>query len=107
MQLRVSAPGNKLTADDREQIRIDLEKLDRRLARFKEPYVECRINGNGGSVGYEVTLELEAGRLHLISKSSNRDRGQAVRAAREEMIRQINDARQRRRGSHSQYAKGT
>ncbi len=102
MQLRVSSPGNHLEDADIDRITEDLQKLDRRLKDWNEVYVECRINGTG-EPNFHVTLEVEYGRNHLIAKAEQPDYGRAVRDAREEILRQIND---RSRGSHSQYAKG-
>jgi ribosome-associated translation inhibitor RaiA len=103
MELKVSSPGNKLSDEDVDRIQRDLEKIDRRLHNFDPVYAEVRINGGDGPAEFHVTLELEYGRNHLIAKADSGDMGHAVRAAREEILRQIND---RSRGSHSQYAKG-
>ena len=103
MELKVSSPGNKLSDEDIDRIQRDLEKIDRRLHNFDPVYVEVRISGAEGPTEFHVTLELEYGRNHLIAKADHADVGQAVRAAREDVLRQIND---RSRGSHSQYAKG-
>jgi ribosome-associated translation inhibitor RaiA len=103
MQLRVSAPGTRLRDGDVDRIQRDLEKIDRRLSRFNEVYAEVRINGSDTPANnHHVTLEIEYGRHHLIAKSDGPDMGQAVRAARDEILRQIND---RSRGSHSEYSK--
>ena len=103
MELKVSSPGNKLSDEDVDRIQRDLEKIDRRLQRFDPVYAEVRISGAEGPAQFHVTLELEYGRNHLVAKADHADMGQAVREAREEVLRQIND---RSRGSHSQYAKG-
>ena len=103
MELKVSSPGNKLSDSDIDRIQRDLEKIDRRLQSFDPVYAEVRINGGDGPADYHVTLELEYGRNHLVAKADSGDMGRAVREAREEILRQIND---RSRGSHSQYAKG-
>jgi ribosome-associated translation inhibitor RaiA len=103
MELKVSWPGNKLSDADVDRIQGDLEKIDRRLQRFKDVYAEVRITGGVGPAQFLATLEVEYGRNHLVAKAENTDMGQAIRAAREEILRQIND---RSRGSHSQYAKG-
>ena len=103
MELRVSAPGKDLSDAEVDRITSDLEKIDRRLTRWDEVHAEIRINGNEHTTTYDVTLTIEYGRNHLVAKSRHADMGQAVREAREEMLRQIND---RGRGSHSQYAKG-
>ncbi len=103
MELKVSSPGNKLSDEDIDRIQRDLEKIDRRLHNFDPVYVEVRISGAEGPTEFHVTLELEYGRNRLIAKADHADMGQALRAAREDVLRQIND---RSRGSHSQYAKG-
>ena len=104
MQLRVSSPGIELEDDDIDRITKDLEKVDRRLRQFDEVYADLRINGGPPGVPqHHVTLELQYGRNHLIAKADHADIGIALREAREEILRQIND---RSRGSHSDYAKG-
>ena len=102
MELKVSSPGNKLSDEDVDRIQHDLEKIDRRLPKFKDIYAEVRITGGEGPAQFHVTLEIKYGRNHLIAKADGGDVGQAVRETREEILRQIND---RSRGSHSQYAK--
>lgn len=104
MQLRIASPGQKLKSSDLDRIEKDLEKIDRRLNSFKEVYADLRITGGDGAAPvYLATLELDYSRNHLIAKAESPDLGQAVRGARDEILRQIND---RSRGSHSQYAKG-
>jgi ribosome-associated translation inhibitor RaiA len=103
MHLRVSSPGTELKDGDIDRITRDLEKIDRRLHRYDEVYAQVRINGgDAGSVTHHVTLEIEYGRNHLIAKSESTDVGQAVRVARDEIIRQIND---RSRRTHSEYSR--
>lgn len=105
MQLKVSSPDQKLEQAEIDQIHRDLEKIDRRLKDFRdEIYADVRINSsNNGANMLRAVLELRYGRTHLIAKADNGDLGQAVRTARDEILRQVND---RSRGSHSQYAKG-
>ena len=104
MELRVSAPGTSLDDGVVDQIERDFQKIDRRLSSFKNVFVEVRINSNDSHAEtFNVVVELEYSRNHLIAKSSGADLGQSVRDAREELLRQIND---RSRGSHSQHAKG-
>lgn len=105
MRIRVSSPGNHLKQEEIEQISRDLEKIDRRLQDFRdEVSAELRVgHAQGSGKGHRVTLELDYGRTHLIAKAENADVGQAVREAREEILRQIND---RKRGGHSAKAKG-
>lgn len=102
MRVTVSAPGRKV---ERSQLEIeqDLEKIDRRLKDFKdEVHAQVRVgDAQGSAPGHHVTVELNYGRTHLIAKAEDADVGVAVRQAREELLRQIND---RGRGGHSQFA---
>lgn len=104
MRIRVSSPGNRLTERDKDAIEQDLAKIDRRLNDFKEEITaEVRISGNQSTSTHQVTLELRYGRNHLLAKAEHTDVGQAVREAREEILRQIND---RSRRGHSSFTKG-
>ena len=107
MRIRVSSTNNNLTEEDRDAIARDLDKIDRRLQDFKEEVTaDVRISNaqsQGSGPGHHVVIELSYGRTHLIAKAENGDVGQAVRSAREELLRQIND---RKRGGHSSRAKG-
>lgn len=103
MRITVSAPGRKVDRSQ-EEIEQDLEKIDRRLKDFKEEVrAEVRVgDAQGPAPGHHVTVELNYGRNHLIANAEDKDVGVAVRQAREELLRQIND---RSRGGHSAYAK--
>jgi ribosome-associated translation inhibitor RaiA len=103
MNIRVSSPGNRLNSGEADQIQKDLEKIDRRLGDGGEVFVEVRIKDGEPGQDFSVTLELDYRRHHLVAKAAHRDLGQAVRTAREEILRQIND---RSRGGHSSFAKG-
>ena len=107
MRIRVSSPGNQLEQEEIDAISRDLEKIDRRLHEFKEEIsAEVRVSNaqsEGTGPGHRVTIELNYGRNHLRAKAENTDVGIAVREAREELLRQIND---RKRGGHSSQAKG-
>ena len=107
MRIRVSAPGNNLKQEEIDAISRDLEKVDRRLADAKqEATADVRVSHaqrEGAGNAHHVTIELSYGRNHLIAKADNADVGQAVREAREELLRQIND---RKPGGHSARAKG-
>jgi ribosome-associated translation inhibitor RaiA len=103
MEIRVSAPGHHLEQHEIDAIQKDLEKIDRRLNRYDEVFAEVRINGNQSIPAFHVVLEVEYRRNHLRAKADNPDIGMAVREAREEILRQIND---RAGPSHSSYAKG-
>jgi ribosome-associated translation inhibitor RaiA len=106
LRITVSAPGHNLDRAQLDGIDTDLEKIDRRLKDFKEEVTaEVRVgDARGPAPGHHVTIELSYGRTHLIAKAENADVGVAVREAREELLRQIND---RSRGGHSQFAKHT
>ncbi len=104
MQIRVSSPGDHLDNDAVEGIEQDLGKIDRRLADYRDVRAEVRVNGKANSPDHNVVIELHYGRNHLFASDQSRDARQAVRAARDELLRQIND---RSRGGHSSFAKGT
>lgn len=107
MRVTVSAPGQDLKDSDVDAITADLEKIDRRLSTVDEEVVANVRIGHAqnaqGIPGHHVVLEVHYGPNHLLAKSENPDIGIAVRAAREEVLRQIND---RSRGGHSSIAKG-
>jgi len=103
MRLRVSSPGQEFSEADIDQVERDLEKIDRRLKDFKqEVMAKVRISNGSGTPRHHVVIELSYGRNHLVAKADHNDWGQAVREAREELLRQIND---RSRGGHSSQAK--
>jgi ribosome-associated translation inhibitor RaiA len=103
MRIRVSSPGFELKSRDVDRIEKDLEKIDRRLHEYREVVADIRIaSGKNGARAYQVTVELDYGRNHLMAKADHSDMGQAVREAREELLRQIND---RSRGGHSSFLK--
>jgi ribosome-associated translation inhibitor RaiA len=106
MRIAVSAPGNHLDPDEVEGIERDLDKIDRRLKDSRqEVSATVRVTtADGSAPAHHVVIELDYGRNHLMAKADHADVGQAVRAAREELLRQIND---RSRGGHSQFAKHT
>lgn len=103
MRISVSAPGLDVTAGDHETIERDLEKLSRRLQQYDDAAVRVRLS-NGKPKGCHSVLELDYGRTHLVASCDGADIGQAVRGAREELLRQIND---RTRRGHSSIAKGS
>lgn len=103
MQIRVSAPSSDLTQSDIDGVERDLEKIDRRLQDFKEEVVaKVRIKSGHDIPEHHVVVELDYGRNHLLAKAEGADLGQAVREARDELLRQIND---RTRRGHSSFAK--
>ena len=102
MEIRVSATGNEVARQDIEGIEQDLAKLDRRLNRYKLVTAVVRVSRTQGVPGYHVVLELAYGRNHLQAKAEAPDVRRAVREAREEVLRQIND---RSRRGHSSYVK--
>jgi ribosome-associated translation inhibitor RaiA len=102
MRISVSSPGKHLDPAEIDRIERDLDKIDRRLHEQNEVAATVRIAETQGVPGWHVTLELDYGRNHLIAKADSADLGQAVREAREEVLRQIND---RSRRGHSWFAK--
>ena len=102
MRVVVSSPGADLDEAEKDRIAKDLEKIDRRLHEFDDVMAEVRIDETNASVGNHVVLEVHYRKNHLMAKAENQDLGQAVREAREEILRQIND---RSRGGHSSFAK--
>jgi ribosome-associated translation inhibitor RaiA len=103
MRIRVAHPDVTLQRDEIERIEKDLEKIDRRLEKYREVNAEVRVNGNNGKPDYRVVLEVDYGKNHLLAKAESKDVGQAVREARDDVIRQINDRSPR---GHSSFAKG-
>ena len=104
MRIRVSSPGNDLSQGDLDDIERDLDKIARRFAdRANEATTDVRIKKDDGSNEFRVVVELHYGKNHLVAKHEHSDMGQAVRAAREEILRQIND---RKHGGHTSMAKG-
>jgi ribosome-associated translation inhibitor RaiA len=102
MRISVSSPGKHLEPAEIDSIERDLEKIDRRLHEHPEVSATVRVAERQGVPGWHVTLELDYGRNHLIAKADDADLGRAVRTAREEVLRQIND---RSRRGHSWFAK--
>ena len=103
MQISISSPNLDLKPDETEQIERDLEKIERRLKDVREVDARVRVSNGVPARGYEVTVDLQYRRNHLIAKASNPDLGMAVREAREEILRQINDRSHR---GHSSFSKG-
>lgn len=105
MHIRVSSPGIDVKQSEIDQIEKDLEKVARRLSGYDEVEVLVRVKDSPTAhPSLHVTLELDYGRNHLVAKADDDDSGRAVRAAREDLLRQIND---RSRGGHSSFVKGT
>ncbi len=103
MRISVSAPGSDLKQTELDRIEQDLAKIERRLNGFNEEIsAAVRVTPRPRDKGHHVVVELDYGRTHLIAKAENDDLGIAVREAREELLRQIND---RSRGGHSSFAK--
>jgi ribosome-associated translation inhibitor RaiA len=104
MQISVQAKGKNLTTEEIDRITKDLEKIERRLNGFpQEVFAKVRVSEGTRVHGFHVVLELDYGRHHVIAKDEHGDLGQAVRAARDDAIRQIND---HSRGGHSSFSKG-
>ncbi len=104
MELHVASPGSHLTDEDIDRIARDLDKLGRRLSDHQHVVANVRISKSDGVPLQQAMIELHYGRRHLIAKAEHESLGQAVRAAREEILRQIND---RSRRGHSSFSKHT
>lgn len=102
MELHIGSPGNHLTDEEIDAIERDLDKIDRRLNDYKQVVANVRISNSNGVPARQATLEIHYGRHHLIAKAEHERLGQAVREAREEILRQIND---RSRRGHSSFSK--
>ncbi|HEX3327418.1 MAG TPA: HPF/RaiA family ribosome-associated protein [Actinomycetota bacterium] len=102
MLVRIASPSTDLSDDDRRRIEEDLQKIQRRLPN-RDVQAEVRVKNGEGHLGYHVVIELDYGRTHLSATEDHTDVGQAVRSAREDLLRQIND---RSRRGHSSFAKG-
>ena len=102
MLVRIASPSTDLSDDDRRKIEEDLQKIQRRLPN-RDVQAEVRVKNGEGHLGYHVVIELDYGRTHLSASEDHTDVGQAVRSAREDLLRQIND---RSRRGHSSFAKG-
>jgi ribosome-associated translation inhibitor RaiA len=102
MLVRIASPSTDLSDDDRRRIEDDLQKIQRRLPN-RDVQAEVRVKNGEGHLGYHVVIELDYGRTHLSATEVHTDVGQAVRSAREDLLRHIND---RSRRGHSSFAKG-
>lgn len=102
MELHVASPGNHLSDEELDRIERDLEKIERRLADHNQVVANVRISQRDGVPLQQAFIELHYGRNHLIAKAEHERLGQAVRIAREEILRQIND---RSRRGHSSFSK--
>lgn len=102
MEITISAPHENLSEADLSGIENDVQKIDRRLGE-QDAFLEIRVSGDHGAPTRLVTMELEYGRNHLIAKEDGQDIRQAVRVARDEIVRQI--GKNSPGGSHSDHAK--
>lgn len=102
MELHVASPKNHLTDEEIEGIARDLDKIDRRLSSYKQVVANVRISQSNGMAVQQAMIEIHYGRRHLIAKAEHEKLGLAVREAREEILRQIND---RSRRGHSSFSK--
>ena len=102
MFIRVAAPGMELSQEQVDGIEEDLAKVDRRLKHFEDVSLEVRVKEGQGSPQSQAVLSLEYGRHHLTAKAVGEDARRAVRIARDELLRQIND---RQHGGHDSYQK--
>jgi ribosome-associated translation inhibitor RaiA len=102
MELHVASPKNHLTDEEIDGIARDLDKIDRRLSNYQQVVANVRITQTNGVPVQQALIELHYGRQHLLAKAEHEKLGLAVRAAREDILRQIND---RSRRGHSSFSK--
>ena len=106
MRIKVTSPGMAIKQSEIDQIEKDLEKIGRRLSSYQEVeiLVRTKVHNSSAHPKVHVTMEIDYGRNHHVAKGDDDDIFVAVRQAREDVLRQIND---RSRGGHSSFAKGT
>lgn len=98
MIVRIASPDEELDERMVAGIEQDLEKVERRLSARDEVYLDIGLGREG--VAQRATLKIEYGRNHLVSTGEGPDARAAVREAREDLLRQIND---RSRGGHADH----
>jgi ribosome-associated translation inhibitor RaiA len=103
MRIAIASPGIDLTENETREIERDLDKVARRLV--KEPDVTCEVRVNNGQPAgtYRVVIELHYRTNRLVATSDAPDAGFAVREAREDLLRQINDRAPRGHSSHAKH----
>lgn len=102
MRIAIASPGVDLSDEEAVRIERDLDKIDRRLTKVRDVSCEVRINNGQPSGTFRVVIELAYRANHLIATAEQPDIGMAVRDAREDILRQINDRAPR---GHSSRAK--
>lgn len=103
MEFRVVSPGEPLTDDELSQIEDSLKKIGQRLKRvenYKDVWAEVHISKDG-STTRKVCIELRYGRNHFVAKAEHQRPLVALREARDELLRQINDSSRRTHSSLS------
>lgn len=104
MFIRVASTGKELTQPDIDRIQQEMAKLDRRLQKVEEPYLDIHVSGDESAPAKKATMRLEFGSRHLVASAEDADVFRAIRAGREELLSQIERAG---RGTHSEYSKGS
>ncbi|MBA2726014.1 MAG: HPF/RaiA family ribosome-associated protein [Actinobacteria bacterium] len=102
MQIAIVTPGVELEPATKDRFEDDLAKLTRRLGNDETAVCNAKLNRGERNLVH-VVLEVHQGKRHYLAKSDDKDANLALRKARDEVIRQVND---HSRGGHSQYAKG-
>lgn len=102
MQIAIVTPGVELEPATKARFEDDLAKLARRLGNDESATCNAKLNRGDRNLVH-VVLEVHQGKHHYLAKSDDEDANFALRKARDEVIRQLND---HSRGGHSQYAKG-
>jgi ribosomal subunit interface protein len=102
MRISIASPGIDLKPAEAQRIEEDLQKIARRLDKVPEVDVRVRIS-NGSPQTFRVVLEVDYRRNHLLATAEAADAGRAVREAREDILRQINDRSRRGHSSRSKH----
>lgn len=104
MRIAIAAPGVDLTDEEAQRIHKDLEKVDRRLSKVDDVSCQVRVNNSQPAGSFRVVIELEYRANRIIATAEGPDVGFAVRDAREDVMRQINDRSPRGHSSHAKNA---
>lgn len=101
MRIAIASPGVDLTDEETERISRDLDKVARRLSKVEDVSCEVRVNNSQPAGSYRIVMELGYRANRLIATAEASDVGMAVREAREDLLRQINDRSPRGHSSHA------
>jgi ribosome-associated translation inhibitor RaiA len=101
MRIAIASPGIDLSDEESQQIERDLDKVGRRLTKVDDVSCEVRVNNGQPAGSFRVVIELHYRANRLVATEEAGDIGMAIRAAREDILRQINDRTPRGHADHS------